>query len=281
MNYTHGNRVLNCIRIVKIGAVNDIMICRDDADPLNSLYTVLAVKEHQTMRRILEACTMDEIPESAFLIDHFQSGGQDILVLPYVKERPAEQFFQGDKLSREQREDICRNIVLACLSSGIPFSLLYLALEQKQVHLSADSTAHIGYEIDLEELNTDIREKDCVPVCAQLLMRLLEERTAQKTVIYKLLKKRSASGGYYRFAELYKDILITTVSGPKVSLIQRIRGWFIRHKDLIFQILFLISLILVVAAVASLLCQMIFGDVPWLRIFVNGFSQIGTESLQQ
>lgn len=60
---------------------------------------------------------------------------------------------------------------------------------------------------------------------------------------------------------------------------KRIRVWFARRQDVLFRILLCICLILGGLALVSLISQLLFGDIPWLRILFNGFKTIGTESL--
>ena len=43
--------------------------------------------------------------------------------------------------------------------------------------------------------------------------------------------------------------------------------------------LFWVSLILVIIALAMLFSNLVLGDIPWLRLFINSFKRIGTESL--
>ena len=48
MIYESPTMRLKCIRIVKRGPVNDILICQDLNVAGGSLYTLLAVKKHKT-----------------------------------------------------------------------------------------------------------------------------------------------------------------------------------------------------------------------------------------
>ena len=84
---------------------------------------------------------------------------------------------------------------------------------------------------------------------------------------------------YGQLTELYKDIRITAAPGQKKGIRKRIAGWFLRNQDGLFRILLLACMILAVLVIVSLLSQLIFGDVPWLRLFFNGFKIIGTETL--
>ncbi|MBR1877209.1 MAG: hypothetical protein IJ805_08890, partial [Lachnospiraceae bacterium] len=83
------------------------------------------------------------------------------------------------------------------------------------------------------------------------------------------------------FTELYRDIQIASTPAEKRKITTKIRSFFYRNADTLFGILFWISLILAVIAVAFLLSNLVVGDIPILRILYNSFKQIGTEKLNK
>ena len=67
----------------------------------------------------------------------------------------------------------------------------------------------------------------------------------------------------------------------KTGILVRIKSFFMRNADLLFGILFWLCVILGIVALVILLSHIVWGDVPILRLFVNTFKNIGTESLQK
>lgn len=281
MNYHSDKMNLNCIQIVFSNPVNDVLICRDMNGEEGNIYTVIAIKQHEIAKKLLEVCANENKPHDYFLIDHFSYMGQDIWVFPYAKERPISRFYTGDSLEVTQCEDVCRSLVLNCISCGLPFPILYMVLTQGLIHISKELSVYFSYGFDLRLFDETKTEQDCVVECAKILLSLLETKSSQKAISYKLLQKRTNSMGYHLFAELYKDIIFSASYKGRLNIIKKFRIWFDDKKDSLFQVLLVICVILISFAVVSILTQLIFGDVPWLRVFVNSFKQIGTESLLQ
>jgi len=273
--------LLNCIQIVQQNEVSDIYVCRDEIGVDKTRYTVLAIKDHMVSLSLLQACMKDGTSEDKYLVDHFSDHGMDILVFPYANKRPLDEFYMGKVLSTEQCEDICLNLVLACIGSGMPWSLLYLVLEQGLFQLSKDMSTYISFEIDLSDYDPTRTEKDCVVACARLVLKILEDRFATKAICYQLINKRSISEGYRSFSELYKDVLLSATPEKKRNVFKRIKDFIYRHRDAIFRVLLFVCVIFGLIALLSLIFQLATGQVPWLKFFVNGFKVIGTEYLNQ
>lgn len=272
---------LECIRIVKRSPVNDILICQDHNTAAGNRYILLVINEHQTAKKYLEIFETAGLSAQDSYIDSFSEGGSFYMVFEYKKERPLEQFYTGNVYTLAECEDICINLILACISSNLPYPILYLILKQRQIHLSKDHGIYFGYQIDLTELDERKGERDCVVQCAMILKELLSPKASQKAFSYRILEKKVSRRSYDRFTELYKDIRITAVPEKKNGFRKRIETWLKYHQEGLFRILLWICLVVVFLAVISLLSQLIFGDIPWLRVLINGFKVIGTESLLQ
>ena len=268
------------VRLVLRNEVNEVHICRNIIDKSEGLYTVIYVKDHSYVKNFLTVCEQTRGEES-FFIDCFSDGENQVIVFPYVKERPLKSFYRPDILSLSECEDICINTIIACMSTRLPWPILYLALSQGQLNLSRDGSVYTGYMIDMKELDITHTEKDCTVQCAKLLLEMLRPKAGRHANSLKLLEKKVAKESYVRFVELYKDIRIAAVPKEKTGFIEGIRLWFVRNKDGLFRLLLWISIVLAAFVVISFLTQLVFGEVPWLRIFINSFDRIGTESLKQ
>ncbi|MCD8196683.1 MAG: hypothetical protein LUE24_05910 [Lachnospiraceae bacterium] len=270
---------LGCVRTVKSNSVNDILICRDLNSAAGALYTVLAIKDHAVVRLCLEAFRSAGSAGEKACVDSFSDQGLFCMVFEYKQERPLEDFYTGGFYSLNECEAICGSVIIACMTAGLPYPLLYLALRQGQLNLAKDHTVYLGWQIDLSELDLSRTERDCAVECAQILRDLLSAKAAQKAYSYRLLEKKIGRKSYDSFTELYKDIQIAAAPEKRRGIRKRLTAWLARQQDTIFRILLIVCTVLVVIVLASLLCQLIFGDVPWLRLLFNGFKTIGTESL--
>lgn len=281
MIYESPTMRLKCIQVVKRGTINDILICQDLNEVGGSLYTLLAVKDHKTARTFLEIFEKAEQQENSFFVESFSVEGEFFIVFPYTQERPLARFYSGGSLKLTECEEICINVILTCISSGLPYPILYLILEQRQLHLARDHSVYFGYQLELSELDASKTERDCTVQCARILLELLEPKASQKAVSYQLLQKKVAKRSYQKFTELYKDIRIAAAPKRRRGIVAALRGVFARNRDRLFHILLWVCVILILLVGAAFLTQAVLGDVPWLRFFINSFKTIGTESLLQ
>lgn len=281
MIYQSQKMRLKCIRIIERTKVNDIMICQDLSSTEEALYTVLVVYDHEVVKKFLTVYEQSTYSKEASCIESFSAQGAFVIVYPYFKERALRDFYMGDSYQLSECEEICINTILACIASEIPYPILYLILEQRQLHLAKNHNVYLGLSIRLEELDQNKTEQDCAVQCARILRELLEPKSSQKAISYQLLDKKIAKKSYRRFTELYKDIRIAAAPKKRRGLLSSVRAWFIRNRDQIFRVMFWVCILLVLVVIATFVTQAIFGDIPWLRLFINGFKYIGTESLLQ
>lgn len=281
MNYQCDDLSLECLHVIRKGSVNDTMICQDNADSQHMRYLVLAIKDHNVAKKFLRICTESRNSMEGVLITQFSSRGQHILVFPYVKERLLKDFFVGEALSLKECEAVSASLVLSCINSGVPYQILYLMLKQMRVNISKDNTVYLDYSIDLEGLDEEKKEKDCVVLCARMVLDILKDKQNDKADSYTLVKKREASSGYRLFAELYKDISIASAPRSKYGFLNRFVAVWRAHRDTLFKLLLFVCIVTVLISVLTLGCQLIFGDVPWLGYLSGSFEHIGTENLLQ
>lgn len=274
-------------------AVNDCYTARPEDGNDGREYTLVVVKEHETVKTLMEVLSRgrekselllsekDGGMSDGVLVESFTHGRSYVMVFPYRQERPLESFFVGEAYSLSRCEDICTNLMLTCISCALPYPLLYLILEQGLVNLSRDDSIFLSYGLDLTKLDETKTERDCAVRCADIMLKVLETKSDQKNISYELLSKKSANNSYSRFTELYRDLRIAATPVRKTRILIKIKSFFYRNADRLFGILFWVCLILAIVALVLLLTHLVWGDVPFLRIFFNSFKKIGTESLQQ
>ena len=272
---------LKTLSVVKSGKSGEILICEDTAGKNKLQYTVLTLEDHEKVHGILSAYANASYIESPTYYDMYSDGGRYVIVYPYVHERPLNQFYRGDVLSLSECEEICLNLIVSCMTSNLPWQLLYLVLKQRQIHLSVDRQVSLGYCIDLSEFKESVTETECVQQCAKILLEILEPKADRKANSYILLKKKTERSTYFHFTELYKDVRAAMTPKRGGGIFLRIKLWAARNKDTIFRILFRVSIVLAIFVIITFLTNLIFGDVPWLRLFIRSFERIGLESLTQ
>ena len=272
---------LETVRKVVENEVNDISICKNVSNPTQELHTVIDVKDHATIRTLLGIYEKeDERCKDSDML-YFSAEGKNRVVYPYVKERPLKDFYMSDALSLPECEEIGKNLVLTCMTSELPYPLLFLALKQAQVHLAADRNVYLSYMLDLTDLDAYKEEKDCVRLCAEIVRDILSEKEKSKADSYVLLFKKTQRNSYLRFTELYRDLDVAGAKERKRNLIAAFWYWFGDNRDRLFRILFVVVAILAIFTLITLITNAIFGDVPWLRFFIRSFETIGLESLLQ
>lgn len=280
MDYQVKGLSLRTVREVYSGQANDVLVC-EDVEVRNSYYTVLLIKDHVLAKRLLEILVADNGKPSKCYIDIFTCNEGFGVVFDYIKERFLTDFYMGSSFSLPVCEEICTNLIMECISTMLPYPLLYLVLKQKQIHLSSDNSIHFGTPLDLSELNEKAGEEDCTVLCATLLRDMLVEKEKEKAVSYELLSKKIKKQSYTRFKDLYFDVRMSSTDPKKKNLLTHIKGFFYRNQKGLFRILLYASVILCIIVIIMLISHAITGEVPFLRIFFNTFEQIGTESLRK
>ncbi|MCR5452592.1 MAG: hypothetical protein K6F00_08200 [Lachnospiraceae bacterium] len=279
MIYESQRQKLEVVQISCQNEVNDVCIARDINSSAGTLYTLIILKNHELVKKLLVVMESTKPVQTDRFIDSFSYKGNFILVFPYREERPISRFYMGESYPLTKCEDICINTLITCIDSRLPWSILYLILTQGQMHLAADDSVYLGFQIDFSNFDESMGEKDCTRECARLLLSLLECKSSQKAISYQLLQKKTENDSYQKFTELYRDVRITAVSKERKGIKAVIYNIFVRNKDVLFAILIRVSVVLAVIALVAFITQIIFGDIVWLSIFFNHFKKIGTESL--
>ncbi len=278
------------VSVVFQGSVNDVVVCRDRRSAAGTLYTLLAIHDRECARKMLEVMENGQKGGEPSCLFQFAQNETTLFAFPYREERRFSAFARGQLTSALVSETICVNLVMECLSTPLPWPLLYLALEQDCVQITKDNTIYFSMILDLAELKPSITERQCVSSCARLLLELLSApvvtgrtgRSRRKPLkSFELIRKKSGRGAYNNFPELYHDIKLTALPGRKPSLKKRAAGVWRRNKDILFRLLLVLCVILLLCAALMLICQIIFGDIPFLRLFQNCFDVIGTENLHR
>lgn len=279
MFYQSGKMELECIRTVFQGNVNDVYICKDCNVKGDIPYTLLVIKDHKIARKYLEVFEEAGNKAENSYVERFSDKGCFCMLFEYRKERPLKDFYMGESISLEESEEICIRFILQCMESCLPYPVLYMIMQQGQIHLARDRSIYFSYYFDLEKLDEKKKERDCAILCASLLKELLKSKVSSKGFAYRVLEKKVRRESYERFVELYRDLKLTATPKKEKGLGKKLGVLLGKYRDFFLRIFFIICIFIIFLALLSLISQMLFGDIPWLRLIINGFKKIGTESL--
>lgn len=281
MVYQIGNMTLQKTQEVFRGKVNDVIVCQDISDGGKVYYTVLIVHDRDIAKKLMSMFHVKAGQSRNKFVTDYTWKDSYLMVFDYVRERPLERFFASEISSLGACEQMGLNLTVECLASGIPYPILFLQLKQGQIHIARDRSIYLGYCIDLEVFSEKVTEKDCATLCAKIVFSYIEEMKSAKATSYKLLEKKLWKGGYQRFTDFYKDLKMASQPLKKEGIIAKIKKFYRHNQDRIFRLVMIICILLGIFAFAMIVSQLIFSDVPFLRMFINPFKQIGTESLLQ
>lgn len=260
------------------GPINDVVVCEDLRSGRSNYYTVLVIHDHETVKKLIRILETSEYGNECY-VDMFDYRNHFCVVFPYVKERKLSQFYMPGELKIEQCEEICLSLLLQCVGSKLPYPLLYLILEQEQIHLLKDGSVVLGYAMDLSGLDDQCGEDKCAMQCAILIRDMLKDKSVSKSISYQLLMKKIPKQRYQTIREVYKDVQLSMVQKRKRGLRKRFQDWLFRNQSTLFRILLYISVILLILTLIMVFSNIIWGDIPFLRILFNSFKKIGTESM--
>ena len=283
MVYEAGNMIRSPIWEVFRGSVNDVVVCRDLRSPVGMRYTLLVIHDRACVKQMLTVFDQsDRLPsggQSPYLL-RFAQDERLCFVFEYREERKLSAFAAGQLTTPVVRETVAVNLVMECLSSPLPYPLLQLVLTQDCVQLEKDHSVYFTPLLDLSELDPSATEAECAACCAQLLLSILEPQGRRRLKSYELIRKKSAKRSYSGLPELYHDIKVTSVPEKKQGWRNRLKAFWLRSRDRVFRLLLAVCVIAVVCALVLLISQLIFGDIPLLRLFEPSFEVIGTETLK-
>jgi len=278
MLYKSENLSLQTVMEVKKGTINNIEICQDLYS--QNYYTVLVIKDHETVQKIV-LCLENNPAKNKGYVDFFGYNNSFLLVFRYYPERKLDDFFMGMVLSLEDCENICLNLIVQCMTAGLPYPLIMLILKQRQIMLLKDDSIRLGFAIDLTDLDIKVTEKDCAAVLATIVRDLLSVKMPKRNAGYKLLCKKIPRNAYNSFREIFKDIQLSASFMKKTSLKYRISNFFFQNGNKFFTVLLVVCTILLIMAIIALVSNAVWGYVPLFRILFGNFNQIGTEMLNK
>lgn len=262
------------------GTANDVVVCRDLRSPTGIYYTVLVVHDRTCLRGLLQLLEQDG---QAPYIAKFAQNEEMCLVFPYREERKMSTFAQGQMITAQDKEAASINLVIECLALQVPSPFLQLILEQNCVQLNQDNSVYFSYYLDLSQLNLTTGDAHCASICAEMILGLLEGSGKKKNHLksFRLIRKKLNKNAYKNLPELYRDVKLSALSTEKIGLKKKFNGFILRNKDYMFHFLLMVCSMLIVIAFAMAISQLLYNDIPWLRLFESGFEVIGTETLTQ
>lgn len=277
MRFKTENKELVSIAACIQGMKNDVYVCEDILSEDLRKYIVWAVKDHLLAKKIIVLFENEGRPEA---LEIFSSQGMYCAAFPYQEERSFTQHFRAEADSFEMAKELCRQAVFECMSSEFSVSFLYLILNQDGLNIGQNKRVYLTFRLDLKNLENK-KEADAAKLCAQILQKTLEEAGYTNWSGYKLLQMKNHRQQYSSFIELYQDI----TGGEKLHSTRR-RFWkqrlFLKGKlCLLLKILKILCILIGAVAFCVFIANLFLGENIFLRLFINSFEKIGTESLLQ
>lgn len=275
MEFVSNQHHLNSIYTAIDNSVNAVHICESKYKTGGTRYTLWEIKDHTLAKKLIrdfrnyEGCEM------------FSIGNRMYFLFPYRDFRPLKDFYNGSSLTLNEGEAICIRLLMECMTSKIPFPVMYLILNQSRVNLAKDNSVYFDYCIDFTDYSEKIKERDCANECVGLLLEMLDPFVEKKANSHMILSAKRWRNGYNTFIELYKDVHMAEAPAKKYKLRVRIKRWFKRNQEILFRILLVFCLLLLVLVIIMVISQIFTGGVPFLRLFFNPFKEIGTETMLQ
>jgi hypothetical protein len=270
------DRQYRTIRQMYHGKKNDVVVCQD-LQAAGTLYkTVWMVRDREVVRSIIQLFHNSEYQyEECF---GFQEGM--CFVFPYEQERSLERFYSATACSGLcKRGQIWTRLVMKCMTCALPAPILFLILQERQIQLGQDGTIRFLYCLDLENLDMNRTELDCVEEGARLLLALMAQEPACHAGS-ELLEQRLKRKSYQTFIDLYKDIRVLADDSEKKGGKRSIGELLADKHRLIYRTVFTLCILLLVITVVFFLGKLVFGD-AFYRLFHHAIDRIGTESLLQ
>jgi hypothetical protein len=277
MTLNTGRIKYEVIREVYIGDVNDVFVCRNEADRHAAYKTVWIVKERNLAKSLIKGFSKG----GGICEEYFAQRENMCFVFPYVQERPLFRFYIGNlKDNNCSRQRIWLDLVTQCMTRKLPEGILNLILEQGQVNIAADGSIDFGYFLDLTNYREDVQEKDNVVLCVQRILDLIYlDNVKGKDSAVMLLEKKLKRNKYTEFIQLYKDIRIIMQDNSDIGRIERAKRFVLARQDTIYRVLSIICVVLVVVVAINFLASIVLPDFSFWKVFTNPLKQIGTQSL--
>lgn len=282
MEYYSGKNHFKRIGEIISNQTNEVCIC-EETGRQPALYRLLwIIKDRMLARTLLEV--FHEKNETPLYLETFSLRENTVFVFPYHREHSVFRFWGGELLTQKEQEKIWRELVETCMTSDIPYAVLFQILRQRRLQIGSRGEVDFSYALDLRNFDAERGEADCANMCGEIILELMEMSKASDTKLKCVLQNKCQEEGYHSFIELFQDIkenakAFKKRNGEEVS--KKAAQIIKDHKGKAIKLLVVLCLILVVIALLLLASQFIYGEIPVLRLFENSFQTIGTENLVQ
>lgn len=277
-----GKTQYKIVREVWSGEANDVYVCQSPDSSAAPYKTVWLVRDHRIAKDLVGK--LNGVCEECFM--HNEDAG---FVFAYEGERPLQKFY----LNAVQEgvlpaAGIWLELIVRCMTSGLPQAVLNIILKQRQIHISADGNIWFGYFLDLAAYDPQADEEENVGLCAACIMELIEAGaagkkadTAQNMRVGNLLQKKLDRGKYREFMQLYSDVKLVTKERSQAAGKERLKLFAASGQDTIYRGLAALCIVLVCLTIFMLIGHLFFGEFSFWKLFRGPLDRIGTESLLQ
>ena len=258
------------------GSINDSYVCKTGSGRKCILNVIT---DRNRIKELVASLYVDTGKNNS--AELFTYGDWLCVELPYYESRNIMKFYDSVIRSIQDYERVVTGVVMECLTCELPFPLLYLVLCQQKLNLYRSLEVRFDYAVDFSEFHPAMGEEECRRVCEALLLRLYNQSSEKTSAVYEVLSKKSRRNCNGSFLELYSDIQNASVSIERKKWREKVLGFVMRHGNTIFNVFKWVVVILAVIVLIMLACQIFLGDIPFIRVFTNTFTEIGKRRLDK
>jgi hypothetical protein len=268
-----------CISHLLHSQCNDVYVCREISGDDEREYLLNMVNDRRIAKNFLVSLGC----EGRFTdcIDCFTWEENLCIIFRYIRRRSVDRFYLPEHLTVEECNTIFRNLVFACMTAQVPYPLLYLVLRQRRFNLEPDLSVTLDYCVDMSRFDTEASEEDCLGECLSRILIFLDRKDDDNDAAYKVLTKRYSRNSYGSFVELYNDMDNANFTLEKETFRKKLKRFWGDYGHRIWLVVKSLLFIIGIVAIILLVCDFLFGDIPFMRIFINSFKEIGERDLSR
>lgn len=272
---------LKPVRMVNEFDAGEITVCKSVED--GGFYTIIRVRERAAKLLFVEADAKMCENGGEYAFSSLESdGGALAVTLPYVPPRKMVDFAAPSCSSVEEKTALCLRLVRACMSSGIPWWLLYLCLTRENVQLCASGAVKFDMLIDLDNIDAEKNERDCARRCGALVREVLElmsETEKRRSNAYAMVQKNERNDSYTTLRQLYRNLEAVYMHPSRSLPLNIIFDWCKTHMPLLLKAFRVAAVVFTLVLAATLLKSLVFSDVSFPSFRYEGLDRIGEINL--
>lgn len=203
-------RSLEAVRIVIDNDINVVYVCKEGHGE-ELFYTLISIKDRDVQKNVLKLLTQDDsIKENKDYVGHFVLKDTLNLLFYYKKEQCLFTYLDlyGDSFKKQVY--IAKTLINACVGTRLPYEIVHLLLDEKNINLNPEGTVYFNYFIDFKNFNKLETSNQKLDVLAGIVFKILAKDYEEIYNVEKypkdlrLFYKKLQADGFTTYNQLYK-----------------------------------------------------------------------------